>query len=141
MKQAIKNLNDLNKLAKKLMASFKGGEVVGLVGELGAGKTTFVQFLASELGVQEKVNSPTFVLMKVYQTSTSPIKTLVHVDAYRLHNSEELKNIGLLEYFGKPNTLVVIEWADRVKDILPKNSMMINFTEGEAESERFVEIN
>ncbi|MCX6786116.1 MAG: tRNA (adenosine(37)-N6)-threonylcarbamoyltransferase complex ATPase subunit type 1 TsaE [Candidatus Komeilibacteria bacterium] len=140
MKQVINNLEELNKLAQKLAHSFKGGEVIGLVGELGAGKTTFVQFLASALGVKEKVLSPTFVLMKVYATTNIRIKTLVHVDAYRLNNSEELKNIGLAEYLGRPDTLVAIEWADKVKDILPAGVLVLNFKEGSEENERIIEM-
>ncbi len=141
MKQYQANgLRDTQKIAQELARSFKGGEVIGLVGELGSGKTTLVQFLAEALGVKEKVLSPTFVLMKIYNTANTKIRTLVHADAYRLNDSVELKNIGLEEYLGRPATVVVIEWAGKVQDLLPKNSTIIEIKEGEAENERIVEI-
>ena len=141
--KSISNIEQTATLAKELAASLKGGEVLGLVGELGAGKTTLVQFLARELGVKEKVLSPTFVLMKIYsiKNSKSPIKNIVHVDAYRLNNSAELKNIGLPEYFNKKDTVVIIEWADKVKDLLPQDVIIINLREGSLEGERIIEIN
>lgn len=132
------NLEETKNIAQALADGFKGGEVVGLIGDLGAGKTTFVQFLALALGVKEKVNSPTFVLMKVYNTSNDKIKKLIHVDAYRLNHSDELKNIGLTEYFNKPDCLVVIEWADKVKDLLPKSALLLNFKEGTEDSQRII---
>ena len=105
--------------AKKLL----GGEVIGLVGELGAGKTVFTKGLAAGLGVKENVNSPTFVLMKIYEIRDprSIIRNLIHIDAYRLAKPEELSAIGAPEYFGRPDTVTVIEWADKVKNFLPKN--------------------
>jgi len=141
MEYLVNNLEETQEIAKKFVASLKGGEVIGLIGDLGAGKTTFVQFLASSLGIKEKVNSPTFVLMKVYQTSNTQIKTLVHVDAYRLSHSEELKNIGLEEYFNQPDSIVVIEWADRVVDILPNNAVMIKIKEGNSDGAREFVVN
>lgn len=136
-----KNLQETGQIATEVAVNLKGGEVIGLVGELGAGKTIFVQALAEALGIKEKVASPTFVLMKVYSVAGhQSIAKLVHVDAYRLNDSEELKNIGLLEYLGQPNTVTIIEWADRVKDILPKNAMMVNIKAGGSDEERKLEL-
>lgn len=125
-------------LAKKIAEKLPGGKVLGLVGGLAAGKTVFVQGLAEALGVGEIVNSPTFVLMKQYRVTgcRSSVKHLVHVDAYRLNSSKELKDIGLEEYFNINDTAVIIEWADKVKDLLPKNSLIIEFKEGEHENQR-----
>jgi len=127
-------------LAKKITADFKGAEVLGLIGDLGAGKTIFTQGVAEALGITEVVNSPTFVLMKVYNVSSQQraVSRLVHVDAYRLSNSQELKDIGLDEYLGRKDTIVVIEWADKVKELLPKNSMIIEFKLGENENQRVI---
>ena len=144
MKPKITNSpEETKKLAKEIASKLKGGETIGLIGELGAGKTVFVQGLAKGLGVKETVNSPTFVLMKVYKIRDSrfAIRDLVHIDCYRLSNSQELLNIGVQEYFGRKDAVVVIEWAEKVKDLLPKNSMMIEFKEGENENQRIIEIN
>ena len=138
-------------LAKELAKELRGGQVIGLVGELGSGKTTFVQFLAKALGVKEKVNSPTFVLMKIYQIPGNnkqtnfklpipKIKQFIHVDAYRLNSAEELENIGLRDYLNCLDTLVVIEWADKVKEILSDNSLIFNFFYGQTDEERSITV-
>lgn len=134
---------ETKKLASETAHSLKGGEVLGLVGDLGAGKTVFVQGLAETLGIKEIVNSPTFVLMKVYQVSNqqSAISKLIHVDAYRLSNSQELKDIGLDEYLAQKDSVVIIEWADKVKDLLPPGSLMIEFKAGPVENQRIVYVN
>ena len=99
-----------------------GGEVILLLGDLGAGKTCFTQGLARGLGVKGKVNSPTFNLMKIYKIKTG---VLCHIDAYRLNSGNDLIAIGLDDYLGKKDAVVVIEWAERVKDIWPKNKIKI----------------
>jgi len=143
MKQQItNNQSETKEIAAKIAKNFKGGEVLGLVGELGSGKTVFTQGVAEALGITEVVNSPTFVLMKVYDVSESKssISMLVHVDAYRLSNSQELNDIGLNEYIGRKGTAVIIEWADKVKDILPGNSLIVEFKQGKNENQRIVKI-
>ena len=109
--------------AKKL----KGGETIGLIGELGAGKTAFVKGLAKGLGIKKMITSPTFVLMKVYPVKQKTIKHFVHVDAYRIKNAKALTGIGLEDYINSNDSVVVIEWADLVKEILPKKRILINF--------------
>ena len=82
--------------AKDFAGKLKGGEIIGLIGELGAGKTVFAKGLAAGLGIKEIITSPTFVLMKIYPvTNKKNIKQLVHVDAYRVARGEELTGIGL----------------------------------------------
>lgn len=93
--------------------------VLALHGDLGAGKTTFTQILARELGVTETVTSPTFVIMKTYQTTDPWFTTLVHIDAYRLKNSRELMVLGWDEILVDPHTIVCIEWPERVEDSIP----------------------
>jgi len=117
----------LQRLAEQLAKKLQGGDVIGLIGNLGAGKTTFVQFLAHTLGIKQTVNSPTFNIIKVYaiKNHKSKIKNLIHIDAYRLHSAAELQALGVEEYFVDPHVVTVIEWADRVKKILPKDAMMI----------------
>lgn len=116
---------DTENIAKKIVNQLSGGEVLALVGNLGAGKTVFVKGLAKALGVEENVTSPTFVLMKIYQTNHQQIKRLVHVDCYRLDKAEDLEEIGLSDYLHNSENIVVIEWADRIAS-LPKNTININ---------------
>lgn len=91
-----------------------GALVVGLSGHLGAGKTAFVKLVARELGVEETVTSPTFVIMKIYETKNPPFKRLVHVDAYRLERREELEALRFEYVVADPGNLVMIEWPENV---------------------------
>ncbi len=115
-------------LGKRLGKTFQGGEVLGLIGELGSGKTTFVKGIAAGLGIKgrEPVNSPSFVLMREYE-GKSP---LYHFDAYRLTEASGLlrleQEIGLEDYlFGKG--VSVLEWANRIESLLPKDYLRIEF--------------
>jgi len=119
-----------NQMAKKL----KGGQVVGLVGDLGVGKTFFVKALGKAFGIKQVIKSPSFNLMKVYpirktrkHENTKIPKTLVHIDCYRLNSPEALVDIGFLEYCEDKNSLVIVEWADKVKKILPKDAVWLKF--------------
>ncbi len=116
----IKTEKDTQALAKKLAKSLKGGEIIALEGELGAGKTTLTQYLAKAFGIKEKVTSPTFVLMKVYQIQDrkSKIQNLIHVDCYRLDDPQELFYLGIEEYLNNPEAIVIIEWADKIEKYL-----------------------
>ncbi|MFA6551555.1 MAG: tRNA (adenosine(37)-N6)-threonylcarbamoyltransferase complex ATPase subunit type 1 TsaE, partial [Patescibacteria group bacterium] len=120
-KYTVKNLTATKKLATKIARQIRNGGVIGLIGNLGAGKTTFTQLLAQVIGVKQVVNSPTFNIIKVYKIKNqkSKIKNLVHIDAYRLHSPEELTALGVEEYFNDAQTVTIIEWADKVKKILP----------------------
>jgi len=95
-----------------------------MVGDLGSGKTAFTKGLASGLGVEKIITSPTFVLMKNYQGNKF---SLAHIDAYRLSNSDELEAIGVDDYIKNKKCITVIEWADRVRDIWPSDCIEINF--------------
>lgn len=94
--------------------------VIALSGDLGAGKTTFVQLLANELGLTESVTSPTFVIMKQYETNHATFATLVHIDAYRIETADEMRPLGFAAIVQQPNTLVCIEWAEKIADVLPQ---------------------
>lgn len=121
---------DTFKLAKQIASNLRGGETLALIGDLGAGKTTFTKGLAKALGLDpDAITSPTFVLMKVYQLSKPKhgIQTLVHIDAYRLSKGGELIDIGLLDYMGQPGVVTVIEWADRVADVIPSQAIKLSF--------------
>ncbi|MEK7619607.1 MAG: tRNA (adenosine(37)-N6)-threonylcarbamoyltransferase complex ATPase subunit type 1 TsaE [Patescibacteria group bacterium] len=114
-------------IAAEFALTLKGGEVIALYGDLGAGKTTFVKGLAKALGVTEVVTSPTFVLMNVYRAHSKQISRLVHIDCYRLERAGQLAEIGGDEYFGNSDTVVAIEWPERVNTVLPKDAIRIEF--------------
>src|SRR3989338_8811015 len=107
----------LSELAKEQRTS--SAVVLGLHGDLGAGKTTFVQMLADQLGVQESVTSQTFVIMKKYQTKDQRFSTLVHIDAYRLESAEELEVLDFSSELSDEKNIICIEWAEKVTDLLP----------------------
>lgn len=104
--------------------------IVGLSGELGAGKTTFTKAVAEVLGVTETVTSPTFVIEKIYKLpkETSGITHFIHIDAYRLEDAHELEVLGWNTIVSDPHNLIFIEWPERVKAILPETLPMIRFT-------------
>lgn len=101
-------------LGKKLAGKLSGGEVIALEGDLGAGKTVFSQGLCAGLGYKKRVQSPTFVLMKIYSLEKDKIKQICHIDAYRLNSLGDLEAIGARDYFNQKNTVTVIEWADKL---------------------------
>lgn len=105
--------------------SREGAAVVALHGELGAGKTTFVQTLAAKLGVAEPITSPTFLLMRRYTANSdvSDFTHLVHVDAYRIESPAELEVLDFAAVLQEPGTIVCMEWAERVQEILPPHTL------------------
>ena len=113
--------------AAEFALTLKGGEIVALYGNLGAGKTTFVQALGKALGVRERMTSPTFVYMHTHPLTDGPIRMFVHVDAYRI-DAEGLRGIGLEEFLGAPGIVTVIEWADKAAELLPEKRIEIHFT-------------
>jgi tRNA threonylcarbamoyladenosine biosynthesis protein TsaE len=123
---------ETKKLAYKIAKTLKGGEVLALSGNLGSGKTTFVQGLAEGLCIKERVLSPSYVLMRKHYVkgSITGIKNLYHIDLYRLSGAEEAEAIGLTELFGKKENVVVIEWAERANDIFGKDALHIDFQYG-----------
>ncbi len=98
--------------------------VLTLTGDLGVGKTTFIQALALALGIMDSVTSPTFTIMKQY-VPTHTFDTLVHIDAYRFENVAEAAPLHLTDVFMQPNTLVCIEWPERITAILPSTATTI----------------
>ncbi len=105
----------------------KGALVLALTGDLGGGKTTFTQGFARGLGVKGKVLSPTFVLMKSFQLPAASFQRLVHIDAYRLEYPRELQALGWRDIVKDKSAIVLVEWADRVKRLIPKDAIHISF--------------
>jgi len=123
---------ETQKLAVKLIKDLirektKSALVLGLVGELGAGKTTFIQGLAKSLKIKERILSPTFVIMKRFAIGDNPFANLYHIDCYRIENPKELSALGFKEIIKNSKNLVVIEWAEKIKKILPKDTVWLKF--------------
>lgn len=119
----VKNLKDTKDFAKRFAKSLCGGKTILLYGDLGAGKTTFTQCLAKELGVKDVVTSPTFNIVKEYDTKYGK---LYHFDMYRLEDESELQEIGAEDILYKnENDIVIVEWPDKV-DLAYKNKIIIN---------------
>ena len=116
-------------LARKVIKT-KKGVVIALEGELGAGKTTFIQGFTKALGIKEKIKSPTFVLMKKYKIETRDkrrgIKFLYHLDCYRVRDHKDLKISEFKDIIHGPHDIVLIEWAERVREILPKKHITVH---------------
>jgi tRNA threonylcarbamoyladenosine biosynthesis protein TsaE len=112
---------ETRRLAVSLTPLLRPGDVVALGGDLGAGKTTFVQGLAVGLGIAERVTSPSFVLMKEYLGGRYP---LIHMDVYRLDRMQEVVDLGYDEFLD-PSHIVVVEWGDMVEPLLPKEHLSI----------------
>lgn len=89
--------------------------VVGLEGDLGSGKTTFTQITGKLLGVEETIQSPTYVIQKIYKTKHSHFKTFYHLDLYRIEDPQELNMLHLDEVFNNPENLVFIEWPEKAE--------------------------
>lgn len=117
MKKLVSSLDETKELAINFASTLKKGDIVLLSGDLGAGKTTFTQFVFKHLGVKEVVNSPTFSVLKSYQTEDV---ILHHFDVYRI-TTEEAIECGFDEVLSDKNSIIFIEWADNIKALLPSN--------------------
>lgn len=128
-------------LARLLKPRKKEALVLALSGELGAGKTRFVQGLARGLGVTRRITSPTFVISKEYRLKSkkTPFRFFCHLDFYRLGNREDLMGVDFEEILTMPKTLIAIEWAERIKSEIPKDAIWIKF-ERIGEEERKITI-
>ena len=132
-------------LVKKILASpphRKHARVLALVGDLGAGKTTFVQGFAKALGIKNRMVSPTFLIFRKYGTSIRQpadnfqFRYFYHVDVYRIQKSSELNALGFKKILSDPQNIVLIEWADKIKRILPKDTIWVHLEHGRHEKER-----
>ena len=126
---------ETRRVAADLAARLPGGAVLALHGDLGAGKTCFVQGLAAALGVARAVTSPTYTLVSEYAGA----RRLVHIDLYRLRGSREALAMGLEEYLSGGG-LVAIEWAERAADLLPAGTVHVRIAPGDRADDRRIDI-
>jgi tRNA threonylcarbamoyladenosine biosynthesis protein TsaE len=136
--QISKNTKDTEKIAQDFLVQLlkqkhSGATVVGMYGDLGTGKTTFVKSIAKALGVTRAVSSPTFVIMKKYPIKSKNHTALIHIDAYRLKNAKELQILGWAEILANQKYVVFIEWPENVSEAMPKkhHSIYISHTKDE----------
>lgn len=122
MKFISKSQQETFEFGEQIGRKLKGGEVITLDGELGAGKTVFTKGLATALGISDEITSPTFTILNVYENS--PL-SLYHYDAYRLKSGEEAYASGLTDYLCSRDGVCVIEWAQNVASALPKKIIKI----------------
>lgn len=132
----------------------KGALVLALSGDLGSGKTTFAQYFLRALGVRGKITSPTFVLMKNYKLETANYseqnaqyigrtaryKKAYHLDCYRLHKSSDIKAFDLKDVLNVSQNIILIEWPERIKKVLPMDAVWLSFEHGEKPNQRIIRI-
>jgi len=112
---------------KALAPKGDGATVLALNGELGAGKTTFTQGAARVLGVTDPVISPTFLIERVYDLENQKFEKFVHIDAYRFESAEELAKLGWDDIVADPRNLIIVEWAEKVVEKIPKSALWLQF--------------
>ena len=135
-RRQLKSKDDTRRLGLEIANALESGDIVALVGDLGTGKTALTGYIAEGLGINEKVISPTFTIVKLYESGRVP---LAHFDVYRLSGSEELWDAGADDIIGG-RYASVIEWADIVADALPSDVLLVHLRYGDNEDERIAEI-
>jgi tRNA threonylcarbamoyladenosine biosynthesis protein TsaE len=135
MKKIITNsAKQTQKLGEKIaqeLSDTVGGKtaiVLGLQGNLGGGKTTFLQGFAKGLGIKEKILSPTFVILKRFQVPGFRFQDFYHIDCYRLKNEKDILELGFDDIIKDSRNIVAVEWSEKIKKVLPKNTIFIKFT-------------
>ena len=120
-----KSLEETQRLARKLAIELRSDEVIALFGNLGSGKTTFVQGLAKGLGISGRMISPTFIIVREHKFQEQHgLKKFYHVDLYRV---QKIDGLGLEEILSSKNRVIAIEWAEKIKNLLPKKRIEIYF--------------
>lgn len=136
IQQVTRSAEETVEMGRSFSARLQGGDVVALLGELGTGKTQFVAGVCEGLKTSGHVGSPTFTLIHEYPAKEI---TVVHADLYRIRTGAEVAEIGLVEYFHPP-FVCLIEWAERIVDMLPPDSYIVTLAHTGGEHERSIEI-
>ena len=118
----------------------RGAFVVIFKGDLGAGKTTFIQGLMKGLGIKGKIMSPTFTLLRSYKVRNENFSKVHHFDCYRINEAEEIKELKFKELIKDPQNIILIEWPERIKELLPRKKVTVTLDYGETLNERILEI-
>jgi|SRR3989344_1010719 len=128
MEYVSKSVEETAQIAKDFASSLDGAHqramVVGLYGDLGSGKTTFMKYLAESFGITETIQSPTFVIEKIYELQNKKFRHLIHIDAYRIEKEEEMLNLGWSGIISDPKNLICVEWPERIKGIMPPHIVL-----------------
>jgi tRNA threonylcarbamoyladenosine biosynthesis protein TsaE len=135
-----KNTAETINFGKDLATKLHGGDIVLLNGDLGAGKTTLMKGLALGLGIDNEINSPTFTLMNIYSANIRDIKMVAHIDTYRLKDERELTEIGVEDYLGEDHTLTIIEWPEKIANLLQNKKMIRVKLESLGVNERKIQV-
>lgn len=134
MKQTIHthSFTETQSLGTKFIQELAGSNILALHGDLGSGKTTFVQGIAQALGITRRIISPTFIIMRTYDIekteNTTKFKRLYHIDLYRIETEHDVEGLGILEIMQNPENLVIIEWPEKIENLLPEARKDVFFT-------------
>ncbi len=123
----ISNLNEMRDFANKFAALLKDNDVINLIGDMGAGKTTLTNFIAEYFGISDS-SSPTFAIVNIYEGD----KTIYHLDLYRLEDPDELLELDYETYFYPENAITFLEWAENGADFLPKDMINVEISKIDA---------
>jgi tRNA threonylcarbamoyladenosine biosynthesis protein TsaE len=139
------DIDDTQALAARVANNAEAGDILLLHGDIGVGKTTFTQYLATTLQVADKVTSPTFTIAAEYDIPSSHIfNQLVHIDLYRLEgdlSQEDKAHLrDMFDMARQLKRLIVVEWAERLGDAVPEGAFVLRFSHGQKEQERIVKI-
>ena len=133
------SVDETKNFAKNIAMDLKTPQLIALYGNLGSGKTNFVQGLAAGLGIKKRVLSPTFVFVREYQLDNK--KMFFHVDLYRLDSSRDIATIGLSDILKTRNAIIAIEWPEKIEKLLPASTIKINFDTTGEKSRKIVILN
>lgn len=136
MEKKILTFEEIDELAVKIAKKLKNGGCLGLIGDLGAGKTTFTKKICEYYNITENVKSPTFTYVIEYNSGNVPV---FHFDTYRINNPEEIYEIGFEDYIGQDDSIVIIEWADKILEEMPEDAIFVEINHY-AENEREIEV-
>lgn len=125
--QITHSFEETQQLGEQFAQKVHGGDAILLFGDLGAGKTTFMQGLAKGLGIRHRIISPTFIIVRKYEVPIGTITYLYHIDLYRTETEADLKGLGIPEILEEKNAVVAIEWCEKLGSLLPKKRWEVAF--------------
>ncbi|HEY4486968.1 MAG TPA: tRNA (adenosine(37)-N6)-threonylcarbamoyltransferase complex ATPase subunit type 1 TsaE [Candidatus Paceibacterota bacterium] len=134
VKKKADSLEETQRIAEEIVTAVfnenkkrEGALVFALCGELGSGKTSFTQGIGKALGVNESIISPTFILERVYAIEKNGFTRFIHIDCYRFKESSEIEVLGWKELIKSSAHIIVVEWAEKIREYLPKDAIEICF--------------